>query len=151
MKKDVKKIIDEIVGEFNGKLKIVIKYAGKKMTSLESENDVELKNITVELETLIIRLGSCLQDAMVTTGITKEQLQSSLPQSKYDHYRTCTSELKIIVYHLGTPMLSTSAEKVLPHQIKEAFDGMTLTIQNHLDNLVRLGKLTPNFNSNKRS
>lgn len=140
----MKDIIDEIVSEFNGKLELEIKFAGKKMTSLESENNVELKNITVELETLIIRIGSCLQEAMEKTGITKEQLQSSLPQEKYEHYKTCTSELKIIVYHLGTPMLSTSANNVLPHQIKEAFDGMTLTIQNHLDNLVRLGKLTPN-------
>lgn len=129
----------------NGKLEMIIRFNGQDMTSLEAENkNVSIADLTVELEQIIIRLGEIIDKSMLELGITAKQLQGTMPKEKFEHYKKCGSELKIIVNHLGIPFVSTSAENVLPHQLRQAFDGMSLSLQNSLDNIIRNKKLTPN-------
>lgn len=126
------------------KLEIIVNFDGKQMASLTSDKKIPIDtNFTVELETLIIRMGKIIQSAMEQTGVTEEQLKKKLTKDQYKYYGTCRSTLKVIVKH-GLPLLAVNAENVLPHQVKKIFDGMCVTIQQHLDNLIRLNKLTPN-------
>ncbi len=126
------------------KLKIIVKFNDKQMTALESKTEIPIDhNFTVELESMMIKLSSIIHSAMKTTGMTYQQLSKTLPKENYEYYEKCRCSLQIIVHH-GLPLLSVKADNILPHQMQKSFDGMCLTIQQHLDNLIRLNKLTPN-------
>lgn len=123
--------LGKMMSGVSGELKLIVMFKGKEMTSLS--DNASFNTMTNVITELTERLVVTMKEAMDIIGITEEKLRSSLSSEELNYYAKCKFPLALKVNYLGEDMIMTN-QNILPHQMVQAFESMSLTIQRGIDN-----------------
>lgn len=126
-----KREVSRLMKDFRGELELIIEFKGKKMSSLSQTATFD--DITNVITELTEKMSKVMQIAMQNVGITEQQIKSSLSSEDQEKYLKCKFPMALKVKYMGDVMIMTT-ENILAHQLAEAFESMSLTIQRGIDN-----------------
>lgn len=123
--------LEKMMSGVSGKLELIVMFKDKEMTSLS--DNATFNTMTNVITELTERLVAIMKEAMEKIGITEEILRSSLSSEQLQYYTQCKFPMALKVSYLGEDMIM-ARQNILPHQMLQAFESMSLTIQRGIDN-----------------
>lgn len=121
-----------LMSDINGELELVVEFNGKEMTSI-SEKNTNYGNMTNVITELTEKMGNAMNVAMTKMRLTEQALRKDLSSDQIKEYENTRFPMALKVKYMGEYMIRTDSS-VLAHQIPEAFESMSLTIQRGIDN-----------------
>ena len=123
--------LGKAMSDMSGELELIVEFKGKEMTSVSKT--ATFYTITNVISELSEQMSKSMEVAMEKVGITEKQLRRSLSSEELKEYGKHKFPITLKVKYMGEYMIMTS-ENILEHQLAQAFDSMSLTIQRGLDN-----------------